>query len=329
MDTMYNDVLGVLQYMLVLRELHREGYGKLRWVSGYAPTGMSMRCFITTRDNVRWMRRIVDDDDKSTWCTSTNGEDSGVRDVKPYIAHFKEVMGAFLDKSKGEDREYTTWFEGLVDKALEGNMPVYFEDSYEVMPLGMLRIGKEMIAGPWFSEVDMEQQLTVTVGDITKLSVAAIVNAANSRLLGGGGVDGAIHKAAGPELLAECRTLGGCPTGESKMTDAYHLPCQKVIHTVGPRWSGGQRHEDELLASCYRTAFDIAATNGLVSVAFPCISTGVYGFPRERAAVIALGVIEEYIRSKKYRGYVTLCCFSEDDAELYRRMLGRKGWLEC
>lgn len=159
--------------------------------------------------------------------------------------------------------------------------------------------------------------IKIVVGDITKLKVDVIVNAANRTLLGGGGVDGAIHRAAGSELLKECRTLGGCETGQSKMTGAYKLPCKKVIHTVGPVWYGGNNNERELLASCYDTAMKLAEENDLKSIAFSCVSTGVYGFPKDEAARIALRVLNDHIR-KGYQGEVIVCCFTEDDTKYYQ-----------
>lgn len=165
----------------------------------------------------------------------------------------------------------------------------------------------------------MEKQIKLMVGDITKLKVDAIVNAANCSLLGGGGVDGAIHRAAGRELLKECETLGGCDTGQSKITGAYNLPCKYVIHTVGPVYY--RYHQDEaadLLASCYRTSLAIATERGIKSIAFPCISCGVYGYPKSDAAKVAL----KAIRGSDYEGEVIICCFSEDDAEYYRNCQG-------
>lgn len=163
-------------------------------------------------------------------------------------------------------------------------------------------------------------RLKIILGDITRLEVDAIVNAANRSLLGGGGVDGAIHRAAGKELLKECITLGGCETGNSKMTDAYRLPCRKVIHTVGPVWYGGTHNEAQLLASCYDTAMKIAEENNIKSIAFPCISTGVYRYPHEEAARIALKTIMKHIDSGSYDGEVIICCFLEEDEEIYRRL---------
>ena len=158
--------------------------------------------------------------------------------------------------------------------------------------------------------------IKIIVGDITTLEVDALVNAANKTLLGGGGVDGAIHKAAGKGLLEECSTLGGCETGQSKMTNAYNLPCKKVIHTVGPVWYGGNHNERELLASCYDTAMKLAEDNHLRSIAFSCISTGVYGFPKAEAAQIAIQVLTKHIK-EGFDGEVIVCCFTDEDAKYY------------
>lgn len=164
------------------------------------------------------------------------------------------------------------------------------------------------------------KSIHLTVGDITLFEGDAIVNAANCSLLGGGGVDGAIHWAAGPQLLEECRTLNGCETGQSKMTEAYRLPCRKIIHTVGPVYRDGRHGEPEKLASCYLTALDLAMANGLKSIAFPCISTGVYGYPKAEAARIAI----DAIRQHPYEGEVTICCFSPKDKSIYERVLSFK-----
>jgi O-acetyl-ADP-ribose deacetylase (regulator of RNase III) len=168
-------------------------------------------------------------------------------------------------------------------------------------------------------------RLEVIVADITTLSVDAIVNAANSSLLGGGGVDGAIHRAAGPELLAECRTLKGCATGDAKITRGYRLPARHVIHAVGPVWHGGKAREDELLASCYRRALELAQANALSSLAYPAISTGVYHFPADRAARIAVATVVDSLSVAPVVAKVIFCCFSEDSGRLHEQALAAFG----
>ena len=165
-------------------------------------------------------------------------------------------------------------------------------------------------------------RIQIVVGDITKLNVDAIVNAANESLLGGGGVDGAIHRAAGGGLLEECRTLKGCATGQSKMTKGYRLPAKHVIHTVGPIYHDGTSGEPALLASCYLTALKLAANAKLNTVAFPCVSTGIFGYPKEDACKIALKVVGEWLTANKSPMKVIFCCFAEGDAVVYRRELG-------
>ncbi len=166
-------------------------------------------------------------------------------------------------------------------------------------------------------------RLDVVVANITTLSVDAIVNAANASLLGGGGVDGAIHRAAGPELVAACRTLGGCQTGDAKITQGYLLPARYVIHTVGPVWHGGDRGEDELLSSCYLRAIELCRAKTLASVAFPAISTGAYRFPAGRAADIAIATTVAALPSAPLLHRVIFCCFSNDSARLHGQAMAR------
>jgi O-acetyl-ADP-ribose deacetylase (regulator of RNase III) len=167
----------------------------------------------------------------------------------------------------------------------------------------------------------MTTKLYAIRGDITKLETDAIVNAANSSLLGGGGVDGTIHRAAGPELLQECRLLGGCKTGDAKLTKGYRLKARHVIHTVGPIWHGGKSNEPEQLASCYRRSLEIAVASGLSSIAFPCISTGAYGYPAKSAAEIAVKTVRGFVETETLLKEVVFCCFSEEDLQLYQQAL--------
>lgn len=166
-------------------------------------------------------------------------------------------------------------------------------------------------------EQAMLSRISVIQGDITKQQCDAIVNAANSTLLGGGGVDGAIHDAAGPQLLEECRQLHGCNTGEAKITKGYQLPARFVIHTVGPIWHGGTRGEDELLANCYRNSLALAEQHGVRTIAFPAISTGIYGFPRERAADIALREVKLFLEMNRSMEKILLVCFAEDSYQCH------------
>jgi len=167
----------------------------------------------------------------------------------------------------------------------------------------------------------MDGRIEIVVGDITKLAVDAIVNAANAALSGGGGVDGAIHRAAGPELLAACRAVGRCPTGDARITDGFRLPAKKVIHAVGPVWDGGTYNERELLASAYRASLRLAIENGVKTIAFPSISTGIYGFPIEEAAPIAAHEVIAALELAPQLERVIFCCFSEDDRDVYREVL--------
>jgi O-acetyl-ADP-ribose deacetylase len=163
--------------------------------------------------------------------------------------------------------------------------------------------------------------LRIVRGDIVTLDVDAIVNAANSTLLGGGGVDGAIHHAAGPELLAACRKLGGCPTGQARITPGFKLKARWVIHAVGPIWKGGGAGEPELLASCYRESLRLAAAHAVEKIAFPAISTGAYGYPIESATAVAIAAVRESIRTGQGPADVIFCCYSREDLEIYKRAL--------
>lgn len=168
----------------------------------------------------------------------------------------------------------------------------------------------------------MTSRIEIIKADITTLAVDAIVNAANSSLLGGGGVDGAIHRAAGPDLVHECRLHGGCRTGEAKLTGGYNLPAGHIIHTVGPVWQGGESDEEELLARCYRNSLAIAAENAFTSIAFPAISTGIFGFPRDRAAGIAVGEAAEFASRSSSPARMIFCCFDDEGARLHNQALG-------
>ena len=171
----------------------------------------------------------------------------------------------------------------------------------------------------------LDQRISIHTGDITRLAVDAIVNAANSSLLGGGGVDGAIHRAAGPELEFECRMLNGCKVGDAKLTKGYRLPARYIIHTVGPVWQGGSKGEAGLLASCYRRSLEIARAHDCRTVAFPAISTGIYRYPKNEAAVIAVGTASDFLQQNVLPETVVFCCFDDQTAELYRQAVAGVG----
>lgn len=168
----------------------------------------------------------------------------------------------------------------------------------------------------------MNERIDLQVGDITALDVDAIVNAANTTLLGGGGVDGAIHRAAGPELLNECRKLGGCPTGEARITGGYNLRARHVIHTVGPVWQGGGKNEEQILAGCYRNSLKLASENNVRTIAFPAISTGAYRFPKDRAAAIAIREARNFLQDNHGLEKIIFICFAEGDLKYYEEALG-------
>ncbi|MBW8907553.1 MAG: O-acetyl-ADP-ribose deacetylase [Mesorhizobium sp.] len=173
--------------------------------------------------------------------------------------------------------------------------------------------------------MSVRDRIRIHTGDITRLAVDAIVNAANSSLLGGGGVDGAIHGAAGPELEFECRMLNGCKTGDAKLTKGYRLPARYIIHTVGPVWQGGGKGEAELLASCYRRSLEIARDHDCRTIAFPAISTGIYRFPKDQATSIAIATSSDFLRQNAVPDVVTFCCFDNETADFYRQAVVGSG----
>ena len=177
------------------------------------------------------------------------------------------------------------------------------------------------ILGQKSGKINTMEKIELFRGDITKLEVDAIVNAANTSLLGGGGVDGAIHKAAGPQLLEECKTLGGCPTGDAKITRGYRLPARYIIHTVGPVWYGGENNERSLLISCYKKSLQLALDNGIKTIAFPNISTGVYKFPKDMAATIALGEVKDFLNKNNKFEKVIFAIFDEENYRIYANKL--------